>query len=107
MWTQISSSLVWLQSGEAALLHLSDPGHHRPHRAERALRASEERFRSIAEATQEWIWEIDADGVYTFCSPAVEAILGYAPDQLVGNNCLDILRADSRQTVAELWGRGN
>ena len=32
VWTQLSGSLVWLQAGEAALLHLSDPRHHRPHR---------------------------------------------------------------------------
>jgi two-component system sensor histidine kinase/response regulator len=42
----------------------------------RRLEASEERFRSIAEATQEWIWEIDRQGVYTFSSPAVETISG-------------------------------
>lgn len=72
----------------------------------RELRASEERFRSIAEATQEWIWEIDSRGVYTFCSPAAEAILGYAPHELLGKNCLDLVSSCTRQTVAELLSRG-
>jgi len=104
--TEIAGSLVWQHDG-------------RPHyfiwqiqdvtdriRAEEALRASEERFRSIAEATQEWIWEIDAHGVYSFSSPAVEAILGRAPATLIGRNVLDIVGADSRQALHDLLGRG-
>ncbi len=76
VWTQLSGSLVWLQSGEPHYFIYQIQDITDRVSAERALRASEERFRSIAEATQEWIWEIDADGLYTFCSPAVEAILG-------------------------------
>ncbi len=67
---------------------------------------SEERFRSIAEATQEWIWEIDANGIYTFCSPAVEAILGIKPVDLIGRNCLDVVSPSTRPPVVELLRRG-
>jgi diguanylate cyclase (GGDEF)-like protein/PAS domain S-box-containing protein len=106
VWTQLSGSLVWLQTGEPhyfiyQIQDITDRLH-----AERALRASEERFRSIAEATQEWIWEIDVDGLYTFCSPAVEAILGYAPEQLMGKSCLDFVSRSVRQTMADLLQRG-
>jgi len=72
----------------------------------RRLEESEERFRSIAEATQEWIWEMDATGVYTFCSPAVEVILGYKPGDLLGRNCLDIVSPTTRTTLVELLQRG-
>ncbi len=106
VWTQLSASLVWLQSGEPHyFIHQIQDITERM-RTERALRASEERFRTIAEATQEWIWEIDAEGVYTFCSPAVESILGYAPENLLGKNCLDIVSPNARQTVADLLIRG-
>jgi len=44
-------------------------------RAEAALRESEKRFRDISENALEWIWEVDADGVYTYASPVVERIL--------------------------------
>jgi diguanylate cyclase (GGDEF)-like protein/PAS domain S-box-containing protein len=106
VWTQLSGSLVWLQSGEPHYFIYQIQDITDRIDAERALRASEERFRSLAEATQEWIWEIDADGLYTFCSPAAEAILGYSPDQLIGTNCLDIVSPSSRQTMAELLKRG-
>jgi diguanylate cyclase (GGDEF)-like protein/PAS domain S-box-containing protein len=106
VWTQLSGSLVWAQSGEPHYFIYQIQDITDRMRTERALRASEERFRSIAEATQEWIWEIDADGVYTFCSPAVESILGYSPEHLVGKNCLDIVSPPVRQTVADLLRRG-
>ena len=82
VWTEIAGSLVWQHSGKPHYFIWQIQDITDRIRAEEALRASEERFRSIAEATQEWIWEIDSQGVYTFCSPAVEAILGYAPASL-------------------------
>ena len=48
-----------------------------------SLRKSEERFRQVAESAGEWIWEVDADGLYTYSSPAVEKMLGYRPDEIV------------------------
>jgi diguanylate cyclase (GGDEF)-like protein/PAS domain S-box-containing protein len=106
VWTQLSGSLIWLQSGEPHYFIYQIQDITDRVQAERALRASEERFRSIAEATQEWIWEIDAEGLYTFCSPAVEAILGYQPDQLIGRNCLDIVSQATRQTMTGVLRRG-
>ncbi len=53
-------------------------------KAEELLRASEERFQQIAEHLGEWVWEVDADGLYTYSSPVVEKILGYRPEELVG-----------------------
>src|ERR1019366_8771469 len=53
-------------------------------RSEAALKQSEERFRSVAETVGEFIWEVDAAGLYTFASPSVERTLGYTPGELVG-----------------------
>jgi diguanylate cyclase (GGDEF)-like protein/PAS domain S-box-containing protein len=106
VWTQLSGSLVWLQSGEPHYFIYQIQDITDRIEAELALRASEERFRSIAEATQEWIWEIDAAGLYTFCSPAAQAILGYSPDQLIGKSCFDIVSPGGRQTMDDLLQRG-
>jgi len=72
----------------------------------RRLEASEERFRSISEATQEWIWEMDSKGVYTFSSPAVEAMIGCKPQEVLGMNCLDLVSATMRPQLAALLRRG-
>ena len=53
-------------------------------RAEELHRESEERFLQVAENAQEWIWEVDNDGLYTYSSPAVERILGYSPEEIIG-----------------------
>jgi PAS domain S-box-containing protein len=52
--------------------------------AEEALRKSEERFRQVAETVGDFIWEVDADGLYRYTSPSVEKILGYTPGELIG-----------------------
>jgi PAS domain S-box-containing protein len=54
--------------------------------AEDALRASEERFRAIVEATQEWIWEMTPDGITTYSNPASMTLLGAPPSELVGHD---------------------
>jgi PAS domain S-box-containing protein len=51
---------------------------------ENRLRKSEERFRQVAENVGDFIWEVDANGLYRYTSPSVEKILGYRPDELVG-----------------------
>jgi diguanylate cyclase (GGDEF)-like protein/PAS domain S-box-containing protein len=72
----------------------------------RQLEASEERFRSISEATREWIWEMDSRGVYTFSSPAVETMIGYKPQEVLGKNFLDLVSATLRPQLAQLLRRG-
>ncbi|MDX1747494.1 MAG: PAS domain S-box protein, partial [Halobacteriales archaeon] len=51
---------------------------------ELALRASEERFRHIAESASDAILTIDAQSTILFANDAVERIFGYAPDEVVG-----------------------
>jgi two-component system, cell cycle sensor histidine kinase and response regulator CckA len=52
--------------------------------AEAALRESEMRFQQVTEHVGEWVWEVDADGLYTYVSPVVEKVLGYRPNEMVG-----------------------
>ena len=78
--------------------------------AEKALKESEERFQQVAETAEEWIWEMDAAGVYTYSNPVVERILGYAPEELVGRrNFIDLIapavREEIRQSAAERAAR--
>jgi len=45
----------------------------------------EQQLRDIVVTSQDWIWEHDPDGRFTFCSDSVRATLGYAPEELLGN----------------------
>jgi two-component system cell cycle sensor histidine kinase/response regulator CckA len=49
-----------------------------------ALAESEARFRALVETTSDWVWETDARGNFTYCSPLCETIYGYHPQELVG-----------------------
>ncbi|MFH1418399.1 MAG: PAS domain S-box protein [Planctomycetota bacterium] len=69
-------------------------------RAEAAQRVSEERFRQIADNAQEWVWEVDDQGAYTYASPAVTRILGYDPEELVGRkHFYDTFHPDDREEL--------
>ncbi|MFC1734559.1 PAS domain S-box protein [Candidatus Hydrogenedentota bacterium] len=67
--------------------------------AEKALRESEEAYRAIIETSQEWIWSVDVHGIHTYSNPAVEMILGYTPDELVGKSNLNLMHQDYRKRV--------
>jgi PAS domain S-box-containing protein len=59
--------------------------------AEEALRESEARFRSLVETTSDWIWEVDANVIYTYCSPKVIDLLGYEPNEIIGKSPYDLM----------------
>jgi PAS domain S-box-containing protein len=68
--------------------------------AEARLRESEARFKGIAQSMSDWIWEVDANGVYTFCSGRVEDILGYPPEEIVGRTPFDLMPPDEAGKIA-------
>jgi PAS domain S-box-containing protein len=70
---------------------------------EAALRASEQRFRDIAFSSGDWIWEVDAQGRYTFASENVKAILGYAPEELIGRSPFDLMAPEEAARVGALF----
>ncbi len=70
-------------------------------RTEQALRFSEEKFRSIVETTQDWVWAVNQDDLLTYSNPAVEAMLGYTPDELLGSMMLEHLHPDARDAVKQ------
>jgi len=69
-------------------------------RTEVDLLKSEERFSQIAESAEEWIWEVDDNGLYTYASPVVEKLLGWEPSEIVGKkHFYDFFIPESREQV--------
>ncbi len=73
-------------------------------RAEEALRASEAKFRALAEATTDWMWEVNEQAVYTYCSPKIRDLLGYEPDEALGKTPFDFMPEEEARRVAGLFG---
>ena len=82
------AALPTLLAAIAILLGLLAAGLSRSRRTLRArqaeLQESESRFVQLAEHSRTIVWETDAQGLYTYVSPAAEPVLGYRPDELVG-----------------------
>lgn len=56
---------------------------------EERLRTSEEKYRSLVEATSDCIWEVDRLGRFTYVSPKIRDMIGYAPEECLGRSPLD------------------
>ena len=74
-------------------------------RIEELLKESEVKYRSIVETTAEWIWEMDLNGRHTFSNPAVTAILGYRPEEIIGQTAISLLHAEDRSEVETILPR--
>lgn len=67
------------------------------------LRNLKKRFQDIAFSSADWIWEITADGIYTFASGKVKQILGYAPEEILGKTPFDLMPEDEARRVRILF----
>lgn len=65
----------------------------------RKLRASIRRFQVYADASRDWVWEIDASLDLVYSNRTVEATLGYRPGALIGRNISTLLSDLSRDDV--------
>jgi len=68
-------------------------------RAEEALRAREEHFRSLIENAHDLIWILTREGEIRYASPACARVLGYTADELTGRNVLDLTDPNKRPEV--------
>jgi PAS domain S-box-containing protein len=72
------------------------------------LRESEERYRDLVEKVSDVIYALDREGVITYVSPAIERLLGYPPEQIIGQpfgqfvlpEDLDQVAADFQEMVS-------
>ncbi len=62
-------------------------------------------YRRIVETAQEGIWTIDAEARTTFVNPKMAAMLGYAPEEMLGRPLSDFMDAEWRARAAENLAR--
>jgi PAS domain S-box-containing protein len=68
-------------------------------RAQEALAESRKKYRGLVEKVNDWVWEINAAGVYTYVSPRAQELLGYAPEEIVGKTPFDFMPPAEAQRV--------
>lgn len=70
---------------------------------ETALRESEARFRSLVEATTDWIWETDIHDQLTYSSPKVQTLLGYDPEEVIGTKPFDLATKEDLERITAIF----
>ncbi|MGN7412687.1 PAS domain S-box protein [Paenibacillus sp. SAF-068] len=87
LWCSIHVSLVRSEFDNEPLYficHIVDISNRKL--SEQKLLHSEEVFKLITDHAQEIIYISNLEGVCRFCSPSVQQILGYSPEEIIGQN---------------------
>ncbi len=74
----------------------------RKHNEESARRA-EQRFRDIVDSSGDLVWEIDAQGIFTYVSENIKPLLGYEPDEVLQKTPFDIMSAEEAARVSVIF----
>ena len=67
------------------------------------LSDSEHKFRELVENLNEWVWEVDENGRYTFSSPVLQDILGYKPVEVLGKTPFDLMPPDEAEHIKAIF----
>jgi PAS domain S-box-containing protein len=105
----LSLEMVELKGAPCLLTTVHDITERR--QAEDALRASEDRFRSLVQNSQDIITVHDRNGTMIYESPSVARLFGYAPGHLIGKNLFEFMpledQAEVRRAFEEVVSRQN
>ncbi|MBN2297263.1 MAG: PAS domain S-box protein [Deltaproteobacteria bacterium] len=71
----------------------------------KALKESEEKYRTILENLEDGYYEVDLKGNFTFFNDSMCAILGYSPDELMGVNNREFMDRNNAKKVFETFSQ--
>jgi len=80
-----------------------DTAHRLP--SDEKLRESERRYRAIAEATGDLVWEVDTQAAISFVSPQCEAMIGFTPQELLGKSPFDFQPPEDAERLRAWFAR--
>jgi len=69
-----------------------------------AMRRELARLREMLEQNSDWIWEVDAQGRYTYASRQCVALLGREPEEVLGLTPFDFMPPDEAERVGRIFG---
>ncbi|NVO19854.1 MAG: PAS domain S-box protein [Bacteroidetes bacterium] len=71
--------------------------------AEAELKKNEERLRDVINSAGDWVWEVDAKGIYTYSSNQSIDLLGRLPDEIIGKSPFDYMADDEAKRIAVIF----
>ena len=114
-WRHRDGRYVWLETtsrvmpparvgGESQIVAVTRDATARK-QVEQALRYSETRYRALAEHATDMISRHDDEGRFTYLSPACQRLLGFRPDELIGELPRVIAHPEDRDAVIQSLAR--
>ncbi len=97
VWVKVSARVEYDSEGKITGMSGSLMDIDQRKRAEFALRGSEEKYRFLAENTQDIITLQDLNMGYTYVSPRIREVAGHEPEDLLGKTSFDFLHPDDRE----------
>lgn len=73
--------------------------------AQHILEESEERFLTLSMVTNEFIFEMDQMGRFTYISEGIQSVLGYAPEDFIGKYFYEQFPMNARKQLAHRFKR--
>ncbi len=70
---------------------------------EQQLKALQGRFQAFIDVGLDFIWEMDLNGRYTYCSPQMETLWGLKPEEMVGKSPFDLIPSEARDIARETF----
>jgi PAS domain S-box-containing protein len=63
---------------------------------------SEDAYRTLIDATGDWLWEINGQDLFTYVSPAVTQLLGYEVEEVLGMKLVELVSPQDRERIARM-----
>jgi diguanylate cyclase (GGDEF)-like protein/PAS domain S-box-containing protein len=70
------------------------------------MRHSEERYRALTQNSSDLVTVMESSGIVRYQSPAIERMLGYSSEELLGKNAFDYVHPDDYKRVKAAYEEG-
>lgn len=64
---------------------------------EEQLKASQKKYKDLIETTNDFVWEIDPEGRYTYCSPQMEKLWNINPKEMIGKTPFEQMPSGTKE----------
>jgi PAS domain S-box-containing protein len=106
MWVQITIDPVLDEAGDIARIVHFCRDITGGKKAEGKLKESERLYRMLADNTQDLICMVDPRGTRLYVSPSYKNVLGYKPEELLGDHLLSVVHPDELEKVGRDLAEG-
>ena len=89
-------SAIPLESSDIILINFTDIT-----KSEKALKFSENKYRTLVETSLEGIWAVDTRGITSYVNPRMSEMLGYTGPEMVGRSMYDFMDPSSRDIAIQ------